>query len=69
MRSKKHGVLVAGRLRNFAWKEGDANRSPVVIDCDWVQFMGATTWPPKPPDRADARDEESKMPPENGKGK
>lgn len=65
MKSKIQGVLVTGRLRDFAWKEDGSIPPPVVMDCDCMEFISANPVQPKPADRADSGGGKSEMPPEN----
>lgn len=60
---------MTGRLRDFAWKEDGVVPPPLVIDCDWAQFIGANLEQPKPPNCADTGGGKSGMTPESGPGK
>ena len=63
------GVIVTGRLRDFAWKEDGSSPPPVVLDCDCMEFISVNPVQPKPPDRAETSRGNSEVPPENGPDK
>jgi hypothetical protein len=65
VKSKRQGVIVSGRLHDFAWKEDGVSHSPVVMDCDCMEFISANPVQPKPPDRPDTGGGKPEMPPEN----